>query len=81
MQPLYNYEAPKKTTNLSVNSDLLRMCRELDINLSAALEQALNEKLIKNKAEKWREENKMAIQSYNNFIDKYGCFGEEYREF
>ena len=81
MEPLYDYEAPKKATNLSLNSDLLNRSRELKINLSTTLEQALKEKLARNKAEKWREENKNAIQSYNDFVDKYGCFGEEYREF
>ena len=81
MEPLYDYEAPKKATNLSLNSDLLNRSRELKINLSATLEQALKEKLARNKAEKWREENKNAIRSYNDFVDKYGCFGEEYREF
>ena len=81
MEPLYDYEAPKKATNLSLNSDLLNRSRELKINLSATLEQALKEKLARNKAKKWREENKNAIQSYNDFVDKYGCFGEEYREF
>lgn len=81
MEPLYDYVAPKKATNLSVNSDLLKRCRELNINLSATLEQALTEKLAKNKAGKWREENKNAIKSYNDVVDKYGCFGDEYREF
>lgn len=81
MEPLYDYLAPKKATNLSVNSNLLKKCRELNINLSAVLEQALKEKLAKNKAGKWREENKKAIKSYNEFVDKYGCFGEEYKEF
>ena len=81
MEPLYDYIAPKKATNLSVNSDLLKRCRELNINLSATLEQALTEKLAKNKAGKWREENKNAIKSYNDVVDKYDCFGEEYREF
>ncbi len=41
MQPLYDSEAPKKATNLSLNSDLLKRSRELNINLSATLEQAL----------------------------------------
>ena len=35
MQPLYDFEAPKKATNLSLNSDLLKRSRALNINLSA----------------------------------------------
>lgn len=39
MSQLYNINAPKKPTNLSVNSDLLKRARALNVNLSATLEQ------------------------------------------
>ena len=81
MQPLYDYEAPKKATNLSLNSDLLKRSRALDINLSATLEHALKEKLAQTEAKKWVDENRNAIKIYNDFIDKHGCFGDEFREF
>ena len=81
MQELYNYKAPKKATNLSVNSDLLKRSKALDINLSATLEQALKEKLAKVEAKKWLEENKNAINAYNDFVEEHGCFSDEYRTF
>src|SRR5690554_5981654 len=81
MAELYNAAAPKKATNLSINSDLLRKTRELNINLSATLERALKEELSKHEAEQWVEENRAAIKSYNNFIELHGCFGDEFREF
>ena len=81
MHPLYDNKAPKKATNLSLNSDLLKRSKALDINLSATLEQALKEKLAKSEAKKWLEENKNAIKAYNEFIDENGCFGDEYRTF
>ncbi|MBN4059909.1 MAG: acetoacetyl-CoA synthase [SAR86 cluster bacterium] len=81
MQALYNKEAPKKATNLSLNSDLLAKTRALNINLSATLEQVLQQKLAENAAEKWASENKNAINTYNNFIEANGCFGDEFREF
>ncbi len=81
MQNLYNTNAPKKPTNLSVNSDLLAKTRALDINLSATLEQALKQELAQAKAAKWAETNKTAIQAYNTFVDDNGCFGDEFREF
>lgn len=81
MQPLYDYDAPKKPTNLSLNSDLLKRSRALDINLSATLEQALKAKLAENQAEKWKAENKNAIQAYNEFVETHGCFSDEFREF
>jgi antitoxin CcdA len=63
MSDLYNVTAPKKPTNLSLNSDLLEKARSLKVNLSATLEQALNEKLKSIEAEKWRKDNKIAINS------------------
>ena len=81
MEPLFDLDAPKKATNLSVNSDLLKKSRALDINLSATLEQALQTKLAKIGAKKWASENRTAIKSYNDFVEERGCFGEEYKEF
>jgi len=81
MQNLYDGSAPKKATNLSINSDLLSKSRALNINLSATLEEALTNQLAKFKAEKWKKQNKAAIKVYNDFIDENGCFGDEHREF
>ena len=81
MQTLYNYDAPKKPTNLSVNSDLLKKTKALNINLSATLEQALRAKLAINVEKKWKRENKRAIQEYNNFVENNGLFADEYRTF
>ncbi|BFM05013.1 type II toxin-antitoxin system CcdA family antitoxin [Halioxenophilus aromaticivorans] len=81
MEPLFDLEAPKKPTNLSLNSDLLNKCRAMNINLSATLEQALTEKLSKARNDKWAEENKNAIRAYNEFAEEHGCFGDEYRAF
>ena len=81
MQTLYDTNAPKKPTNLSLNSDLLNKTKALNINLSATLEQALRRKLAEKEAEKWAKENKRAIQVYNDFINENGCFSDEYRQF
>ena len=81
MEPIFDLDAPKKPTNLSVNSDLLKKSRALGINLSATLEQALQVKLAKLNADKWASENRHAIKSYNNFVEEHGCFGEEYKAF
>jgi antitoxin CcdA len=81
MQALYDFEAPKKATNLSLNSDLLKRSRALNINLSATLEQALKDKLKNIEAKRWVKENKNAIKAYNDFVDEKGCFGDEFRAF
>ncbi len=48
MAKLYKIAAPKKAASLSVNSDLLRKTRELNINLSATLECVLKEDQARN---------------------------------
>lgn len=78
---LYDAKAPKKSTNLSINSDLLRQARENRINLSKALEQRLVEILLEEKRCRWQEENREAIADYNRRIEANGVFSEGLRRF
>jgi antitoxin CcdA len=81
MEPLYDTAAPKKPTNLTVNSDLLKKSRALNINLSAALEKILSQFLAEHARKQWVEQNRNAIRLYNEFVEENGCFGDEYRSF
>jgi antitoxin CcdA len=81
MQPVYNPQAPKKPANLSINSDLLRKAKELDINLSATLEKALAEALKARQREQWLAENKAAIDAYNQHVEDNGVFSDRLRSF
>ena len=81
MNSLYDVNAQKKPTNLTVNSDLLRRSKSLNINLSATLEEALNDKLKRIEAAKWKQENKLAIEKYNQYVLENGCFSDDYRGF
>ncbi len=81
MTDLYDLTAPKKATNLSLNSDLLNKARGLKVNLSATLEQALNDKLKTAAAEKWKKDNAAAIEAYNEFVAENGLLSDEYRVF
>lgn len=81
MEALYDLQAPKKTTNLSINSDLLNRARLLNINLSSTLEAALKQVLAEQHAKQWKIENRSAIQAYNDFVEDNGCFSDEYRRF
>lgn len=80
MKP-FNIHAPKKATNLTINSDLLSKAREQNINLSATLENALIEVLKTKQREQWLKENSTAIDAYNEFVEKEGVFGDEIRSF
>ena len=81
MQVTINANAPKKPTNLSINSDLLATVRELKINLSATLEQALIHEVKELKRKRWLVENKEAIDACNDFVKKNGLFADKYKGF
>ncbi len=73
--------APKKPTNLSINSDLLRQAKEHHINLSQALELRLAEILREERRQNWQEENREAIEEYNRRIAARGVFSDGLRQF
>ena len=71
----------KKATNLSINSDLLAKARDLDINLSATLEKALESAVRLSAKEKWLEENKEALENCNSLVEEHGLFADKHRGF
>lgn len=81
MLPTYDRDAPKKPTNLSLNSDLLIKARALDINLSASLEEALEGIVRRRLQEEWLKENRDAIESYNAHVENSGVFSDGIRTF
>lgn len=81
MQTAYDTQAPKRATNLSINADLLSKAKELGINLSATLEQALVEVLRKRQRDQWMAENQAAIEAYNQHVDRQGVFSDGLRSF
>jgi antitoxin CcdA len=66
---------------LSIDRDLLNAAREAGVNLSAALEEALREKVAAARREQWKRENAEAIAEYNDLIAEHGIFSEGQRSF
>ncbi len=81
MSHAYNIQAPKKPTNVSIDSDLLEKAKALNINLSARLELALAEQLRSEQRAQWLRENADAIKAYNEFVDTNGSFSDSVRKF
>jgi antitoxin CcdA len=81
MCALYDQNAPKKLISLSLNSDLLKKAKDLEINISAVLEQALISQLKIKQAQQWLDENKSAIAAYNKSVDDNGVFSDGLRSF
>ncbi len=81
MPLLYDTDTPKKATNVSINSDLLRLAKQCKINLSATLEKSLIEAVRQHKEAAFLADNQSAIQEYNARIEKHGLFHEGLRQF
>lgn len=81
MNPAFDTRAPKKPTNVSINSELLAKAKELKINLSATLEAALTELVNARQRELWKRENRAAIQAYNQLVEGHGVFSDDLRSF
>ena len=82
MQPAALQSVPqKKSTNLSINSDLLRRARAHKINLSRTLEERLTEILRQEERAAWLSENADAISDYNARIEENGVFSDGLRSF
>jgi antitoxin CcdA len=75
----YDLSAPKKSANLSINSDLLEKARRLKLNLSATLERALAEQVQHAERERWLEENRHAIDAANRLAAEHGLFSDSYQ--
>lgn len=79
--PPYARRAAKKQAQLRVDSDLLEQAHELGINPATTLEKALADEIRKRNRETWLEENREAIETYNELVAKHGVFSYGLRDF
>ena len=81
MTAIYNKDAKKKATNITINSDLLEKAKKYKINISASVEKTLEEIIKQYEIKNWEKENKEAIDSYNQRISEHGVFSDGLRSF
>jgi antitoxin CcdA len=74
-------DAPKRATNLSLNSKLLDIAKELGINLSQTVDALLEQEVRRRLREQWLERNAGAIAQYNARIEREGTFSQQWRSF
>jgi antitoxin CcdA len=79
---MLNFEdAPKKATNLTLNTRVLEMARELGMNISQTVDALLAEEVRRRYWEKWKEDSKEGIVAANERVAKYGLPLAKYRTF
>jgi antitoxin CcdA len=73
--------AAKRATNVSLDSALLEEAKALGINVSRACERGLAERIAEERASRWRTENRDAIASSNDYVERHGVPLARYRRF
>lgn len=74
-------EAPKRPINLSLNSKVLDMAREMGMNISQTVDALLTEEVMKVYWQRWNKDNAKAIEAYNARIEREGLFSDKWRSF
>lgn len=71
----------RKATNVSLDEALLAEAKALRINVSQAAEAGLARAVAERRAERWREENREALESSNAYVEQHGLPLARYRGF
>ncbi len=71
----------RKSTNLSLDARLVAEAKSLNINISRIAEESIAGAVAEEKARLWKIENREAIQSLNEYVEKNGLPLEKYRQF
>ncbi|WP_293423170.1 type II toxin-antitoxin system CcdA family antitoxin [Phreatobacter sp.] len=69
----------KRAVNLSLSADLVEEAKAQGLNLSQFVEEKLSEAVRAERARRWKEENRAAIEAHNEEIRKNGLWAEEFR--
>ena len=75
------FEGPKKATNVSLSAELVDEAKRLDINVSEACQSGLAAEVKKAREAAWKEENRAAIEWWNDYIRENGLPLAKYRQF
>jgi antitoxin CcdA len=72
--------APKRAVNVSVDAEVLAVAKDLGLNLSQTLEDALRKLTEDERIRRFREEHREAIESHNAFFERNGTLTEAWLE-
>ena len=74
-------KAMRRPTNVSLNAELLEQAKELGVNVSRACDRGLTIQIAEEKAQRWLEENRAALESSNQYVERHGLPLARYRQF
>jgi antitoxin CcdA len=71
----------RKPVNLTLDSGIVEAAREVGVNLSRVSENAIREAAGKERARRWKEENREALQSWARWMEANGSPLDRHRPF
>jgi antitoxin CcdA len=76
-----NIDSPKRATNVSLATDLVDDAKRFGINVSEACQTGLAAEVKKAREAKWKEENREAMDWWNEYVRQNGLPLAKYRQF
>ena len=73
--------ARRRATNVTLTESLLDEAREVGINVSQACERGLAAALAETRRQRWLDENRDAIASWNAYVAEHGLPLARFRQF
>ena len=73
-------DAPKKATNLSLNSKVLQAARDLGLNLSLTVDTLLAQEVRRLSVARWVAQNRETVDAYNRRVDERGLWNADLRK-
>lgn len=73
--------AVRKSTNLTLDADLVAEARAMKINISRIAEEGIAKAVANERARLWKIENREAIESWNRYVEENGLPLQDYRQF
>ncbi|MCQ8240128.1 type II toxin-antitoxin system CcdA family antitoxin [Rhizosaccharibacter radicis] len=73
--------SPRRATNVTLPEPLLREARSLGVNLSQTCERGLAAAFAASRRQRWLDDNRTAIDSYNEHIAEHGLPLAAFRSF
>lgn len=80
-EPTSDPRPRRKATSLTVDSELLRQAKELDIPLSRTFEEALARKVTEERQKRWQQANAEAFDAIEQRIERDGLWSDGRRLF
>jgi len=72
---------PRRRANVTLPDSLLQEARDLQINVSQACERGLAAAVTEARARRWLQENRAAMDAWNEHVEAHGLPLAEFRQF